>query len=162
MSVDRSQTSIKALAYQLAGNGGQYAYSRAKFALGLRPTVRPEAPHWSWPESRRAAVVFSADFELGWAWRYARTADPSALTRQKARQDRLNHSKLLALFDRYNVQSPGRLSATSSSNAATAPMRRYRDRHILSMPNGGSRLATGSMPIRGGIGLMLLTGVPPI
>jgi peptidoglycan/xylan/chitin deacetylase (PgdA/CDA1 family) len=91
------------LGYRMAGPSLQYRYSRAKFALGRRPSVASDRPAWRWPTPFRAAVVFSADFELGWAWRYARAGDPLALARDKARLEHANIPRLLRLFGEHNV-----------------------------------------------------------
>ena len=75
-----------------------------EFALGHRPWVNYAAvPSLRYPDDHRAALVISADFELGWGWRYARVADPPGLARQKARQGRRNLGWLLDVCDHYQL-----------------------------------------------------------
>jgi peptidoglycan/xylan/chitin deacetylase (PgdA/CDA1 family) len=78
-----------------------------RYATGLLPRVDPVTftNQAAWlPVDKRAAVVISADLELGWAWRYERTAsDPQALALRMAEQTRCNLPRLLELFDDYEV-----------------------------------------------------------
>jgi len=75
--------------------------------MGMLPRVGspPAPPIAGYPDARRAAVVFSADLELAWAWRYSKSggADPLADARRRARAARRNMPALLTLFDRYRV-----------------------------------------------------------
>src|SRR4051794_17974904 len=79
--------------------------SKVSLAAGLRPRVsRDPKPRLPFPDGRRAALVVSADLELAWAWRYARSApDPSALAHRRAVQGRRNMPVLLDLCDRFDV-----------------------------------------------------------
>lgn len=53
------------------------------------------------PEGRRAALIFSADFELAWAWRYA--ASGSGSPDVIGLRGRRNVPTVLDVFGRYNV-----------------------------------------------------------
>ena len=51
------------------------------------------------PEGRRGAMVFSADFEMAWAWRYSKS--PPAPAEEMGLKERRNVPRLLELFDQY-------------------------------------------------------------
>lgn len=56
------------------------------------------------PSPYRAALVISADFELGWAYRYGRfTTDTGLKVRKATEQTRRNLPALLKLFDHYEI-----------------------------------------------------------
>jgi len=48
----------------------------------------------------QGGMVISADFELGWAWRYSKT---NRYPDKMAAQARLNFPKIIALLDKYNI-----------------------------------------------------------
>lgn len=80
--------------------------SRAGYALGLRPRVNRDRPAGiTYPEPYRAAIVFTADLELAWAWRFAKcgATDPLAYALRRADQTRRNFPDLLGLFDESDV-----------------------------------------------------------
>ena len=85
----------------------QAGIGRLRYSTGLFPRVNPLAfsSQGAWlPVGKRAAVVISADLELGWAWRYARNVrDPLALALRMAERTRRNLPRLLELFDDYEV-----------------------------------------------------------
>jgi hypothetical protein len=56
-----------------------------------------------YPEDRKAAVVIVADFELAWAWRYARILSPLEEAHRKAANGRRNVLALLDLCDTYAI-----------------------------------------------------------
>jgi peptidoglycan/xylan/chitin deacetylase (PgdA/CDA1 family) len=75
------------------------------FFLGRNP--RPEKRK-DWrkfvPEPYRSVVIISADFELAWAWRYSKgSTDPLPQSLRKAKTERINVPKILALCDQYNI-----------------------------------------------------------
>lgn len=82
---------------------------RTRYRCALLPRVNPASTTstevtCSSTIARRAYIVVSADLELAWAWRYAKSAlDPLVYATHKAEQSRRNFSTLLALFDRYGV-----------------------------------------------------------
>jgi hypothetical protein len=78
---------------------------RIRYRLDLLPRVDPASAGKAWfPRPARAALVISADLELGWAWRYVRgVADPLELARLAARRTRENFPTLLDLFDRFET-----------------------------------------------------------
>lgn len=91
--------------YDLAGPQLQATGDRFRYAAGLLPRVDPSVADCNWlPGPYRSALVISADFELGWAWRYSRgVVDPLAEARKAAQQTRRNMPNLLKLFDDFNV-----------------------------------------------------------
>lgn len=99
------QISLKKRVYELIGPYFQATVDHLRYATGLLPRVDPTINWHEWlPKPYRSALVISADFELGWAWRYARgIIDPLIEARNAAQQTRSNLPDLLELFDRYNV-----------------------------------------------------------
>ena len=80
--------------------------SKLNFALGRNPHIekRPKDYRKFIPESYKAVVTITADFELAWAWRYAKGFKDSYRTAtDKARQARRNIPKILELCDQYNI-----------------------------------------------------------
>lgn len=79
--------------------------SKLNFALGRNPRVEQCDDYQRFvPESYKAVFTLSADFELAWAWRFAKGfADPLQAALQKAQQARRNMPKLVALCDQYQV-----------------------------------------------------------
>lgn len=56
------------------------------------------------PEPYKAVLIVSADFELAWAWRYAKSRDdPKEIATRYAMVARENIPKILALCDRYDI-----------------------------------------------------------
>ena len=96
---------LKAALRAALGERGRALVTRASWALGRRPHVNRAAAHaLRFPGGRRAALVLSADFELAWAWRYARgLADPVGFARRRAQQGRRNMRPLLELCDRFEL-----------------------------------------------------------
>lgn len=78
---------------------------RFRFKIGLLPRITHGVSDREWlPHPYRAAMVISADLELGWAFRYAHRATPTSLTvRHVSDQTRRNIPSLIALFDRYEM-----------------------------------------------------------
>ncbi|NVO21369.1 MAG: polysaccharide deacetylase family protein [Bacteroidetes bacterium] len=75
------------------------------FYLGRNPRLQKKADWRSFiPQPYKAVVILSSDFELAWAWQYAkRSKDPLQLAIQKAKQERENMPRLLKLCDEYNI-----------------------------------------------------------
>ncbi len=69
------------------------------------PAIVPEKNWRSFiKEPYEAVVIFSADFELAWAWRYTKSSpDPLKKTLDKARTERENMPLILDLCDRYKI-----------------------------------------------------------
>lgn len=56
------------------------------------------------PNGEKGGMIISADFELAWAWRYAKNyQDPLSVALKMARQARDNFPHLINLFDTYSV-----------------------------------------------------------
>lgn len=56
------------------------------------------------PEQYKAVVILSADFELAWAWRYTKSStSPLKKSIEKAKTERENMPKILALCDRFHI-----------------------------------------------------------
>jgi hypothetical protein len=95
---------VRAAARRTLGDRGRAFVRRAELATGLRPRVNQRLAHTaSFPENRKAAVVIVADFELAWAWRYARMRSPLAEAHRKAANGRRNVQALLDLCDTYGI-----------------------------------------------------------
>ena len=80
---------------------------QAKFMLGIRPSFA-SIPDVVYPEGKRGALILNADFELAWAWMWAKGfpaphTDAGQWGLAKAKQDRLNVPKMLELLDQYGV-----------------------------------------------------------
>ena len=70
--------------------------TKALYDLGLKPTVNKEAKSFL----KKGIVVFSGDFELSWAWRYAKG---SVNYLEKGRLERKNVPEILELLDFYHI-----------------------------------------------------------
>lgn len=81
----------------------------ARFAFRRPPEIKVESPSapetvGRIPEPYRGALVFSADFEMAWAWRYAKPFDdPVRAGREMAQATRRNLPGILDACDRYDV-----------------------------------------------------------
>lgn len=84
---------------------GKAWLSRASFLMGRTPRVESRADFRRFiPAPFRSVLLISADFELAWGPRYAKSAgDPLAFALQKARQERANISPILALTEKYGI-----------------------------------------------------------
>lgn len=91
--------------YRLTSPDQKVLIDRLRFQIGMLPRVTLGDIGRDWlPSPYRAALVISADLELGWAYRYARsTMDIQMQIRQVAEQTRRNIPTLLELFDRYET-----------------------------------------------------------
>jgi peptidoglycan/xylan/chitin deacetylase (PgdA/CDA1 family) len=91
--------------YRQGSPGQKVLADRLRFQIGMLPRVTQGVIGRDWlPNPYRAALVISADFELGWAYRYARPiADTQRQIRQVAEQTRRNLPALLEIFDRYET-----------------------------------------------------------
>lgn len=80
--------------------------SKLNFAIGRNPNIekRPQDYRKYIPEPYKAVVTITADFELAWAWRYAKGfKDSYQAAIDKARRARQNIPKILELCDQYNI-----------------------------------------------------------
>lgn len=56
------------------------------------------------PEPYNGVVIISADFELAWAWRYAKSSDdPLKVSYEKAKRERYNIPIILELSEKYQI-----------------------------------------------------------
>lgn len=79
--------------------------SKLNFALGRNPTIEQCEDFRQYvPEPYKAVFTLSADFELAWAWRFAKGfADPLQGALTKARLARRNMPDIISLCDRFEV-----------------------------------------------------------
>lgn len=79
--------------------------SKLNFALGRNPKVEKRKDWRKYvPEPYKAVFTLSADFELAWAWRFAKAAaDPLTFALQKARLARRNMPEIITLCEEYNI-----------------------------------------------------------
>jgi peptidoglycan/xylan/chitin deacetylase (PgdA/CDA1 family) len=79
--------------------------SKIKFGLGLSPIIEKSSDFRKFiAEPYSSAVLISADFELAWAWRYAKRFENAFYgVLQMARQERENLPGILALCEQYNI-----------------------------------------------------------
>lgn len=73
------------------------ALTRLLVETGLKPKVNRQAES----PFKKAIVVFSADFEMAWAFRYSKTRQSEAV--KKGLEERKNIPVLLVLFQKYNI-----------------------------------------------------------
>ncbi len=90
--------------YDLLSPQFQSIVDQMRYRLNLLPRVDPSAISSDWlPKPYKAALVISADFEMGWAWRYTRSENAATLAMEAAVQTRKNFPALIELFDRYEI-----------------------------------------------------------
>ena len=92
--------------YSLLGARNQMLLDRLRYRFGLLPRINSgRFARVPYPQSHKACLLVSADFELAWGWRYAKCGAPESLTYalRRANQARRNIPHLLALFDRFDV-----------------------------------------------------------
>ncbi len=75
--------------------------SYLEFTLEGAPAVRHEGPVHSVQRLGRGAVTFSIDFELSWAWQYARVHNESFVA--KGLREREQVADLISQFERYHI-----------------------------------------------------------
>ncbi len=86
--------------YALSGPLLQSFHLRLLYYLKQRPRVSGARGL----KSSKAPIVFWADFELAWAWRYSKSGKSRHdYAVERARRARRNFPLLLELFDRYNI-----------------------------------------------------------
>lgn len=79
-------------------------FSKLKFNLGLSPIIDKRGNLREFiPEPYKTVVLISADFELAWAWQWAKVENPLSFALQKATLCRHNFPKILLLCDRFNI-----------------------------------------------------------
>lgn len=77
----------------------------ANFRLGRNPVVKKV---YAWekfiPKPYKCVLTISADFELAWAWRYAKcAADPYEFSKKMAQQERENIPRILELCEKNHI-----------------------------------------------------------
>jgi peptidoglycan/xylan/chitin deacetylase (PgdA/CDA1 family) len=80
--------------------------SKLKFSIGLTPEIEGNSDKKKLfiPEKYKSVLLISADFELAWAWQFAKySADPLALSIDKARLERKNIPQIVKLCEKYNI-----------------------------------------------------------
>jgi len=78
--------------------------SKLKFAIGKSPVVEFSPDYTKFiPPPYKAVVVISADFELAWAWQWAKVKDPLRLANEKAMLSRENIPKILNLCEEFQI-----------------------------------------------------------
>lgn len=79
--------------------------SKLNFALGRNPKILKRADWRRYvPEPYKSVLLISADFELAWAWQYAKSlADPVNEAKKLALRERENIPGILELCDTYNI-----------------------------------------------------------
>ncbi len=78
---------------------------RINFELKRNPRIEKKT-NWKKfiPHSYQSVLLIQADFELAWAWRYAKNSDnPLALAYQKAKLERENIPLILTYCEKYNI-----------------------------------------------------------
>ena len=78
--------------------------SKINFSLGQNPKIEK---HKEWrkfiPAPYKTVILISADFELAWAWQYAKAQNSYQLAVEKAKQARQNIPKTFSLCNTYNI-----------------------------------------------------------
>ena len=79
--------------------------SKLNFALGRNPKILKSVDWRRYvPEPYKSVLLISADFELAWAWQYAKTlANPVKEAKTMALRERENIPLILELCDTYNI-----------------------------------------------------------
>jgi hypothetical protein len=96
-------------------------------------------------------VVFSADFEMAWAFRYSKTLASKAV--EIGLKERENVPTLLDLFDKYQIPATWAtvghlfLNECSSRTNRELLILKFQDRHILKILIGSSIQVTGTIMI---------------
>ncbi len=84
----------------------QSLLSQIVFQFSGKPFVQKDqiSSNEKFPGKEKGGMIISADFELGWAWRYAKNySNPHEVALKMAKQARKNFPVLLELFDKYNI-----------------------------------------------------------
>lgn len=79
--------------------------NKLNFVLGRNPVIAKK-PEWRRfiPNPYEAVLLISADFELAWAWQYAKCANGKLdYALEKARMERKNIPELIRLCDEYSI-----------------------------------------------------------
>ena len=71
--------------------------SKQVFAIGLKPSINKSKKS----PFKKGIIVFSADFEMAWAFRYSKTLKNKAV--EIGLQERENFTKLLMLFEKHKI-----------------------------------------------------------
>lgn len=77
--------------------------SQWSFKLSGKPFVRKDSIHieQKFPNGEKGGFIMSADFELGWAWRYSKT---NPYPEKMAEQARKNFPRIIELLELHNIQ----------------------------------------------------------
>lgn len=84
----------------------QAQLSQLVFKFSGKPFVKKDeiTIDQKFPNGGKGGMVISADFELAWAWRYAKSFDdPLEIALKMARQARKNFPVLIEIFEKYNA-----------------------------------------------------------
>jgi peptidoglycan/xylan/chitin deacetylase (PgdA/CDA1 family) len=76
--------------------------NKVVFLLKGKPTVKPDNidPAKKFPHGEKGGLIISADFEMAWAWRYAKTGSDYL---KKGQKERKNFPKIIDILEKYNV-----------------------------------------------------------
>ncbi len=76
--------------------------SKIAFILGNKPVVRTDGldPIKKFPNQKKGGLIISADFEMAWAWRYAKTGDDPL---QKGRAEREHFPLIIKILEKYDI-----------------------------------------------------------
>ena len=79
--------------------------SRINFRLHRNPVIDRTRSGCPWiPEKYKTVLLISADFELAWAWRYAKCfSNPLGHALGTAKRERQNIPAIIALCEKYNI-----------------------------------------------------------
>ncbi|MCB9274502.1 MAG: polysaccharide deacetylase family protein [Lewinellaceae bacterium] len=79
--------------------------SKINFLIGRNPIIeKAEGPRRFIPEGYQSVVLISADFELAWAWRYAKNGgDALTMALSKARTERDNIPAIVDICETFNI-----------------------------------------------------------
>jgi len=79
--------------------------SKIKFKIGLDPKIEKTDDYEKYiPDSYKSVLIFYADFELAWAWRYSKALiNNKKEVRKIALNERENASKIIELCELYNI-----------------------------------------------------------
>ncbi|RJQ27644.1 polysaccharide deacetylase [Candidatus Parcubacteria bacterium] len=83
----------------------KHNFNKINFFFGRNPRVEKRSDWKKFiPNSYKAVVTITADFELAWGWRYSKSStNPLKKAIQKARLERENIPKILQLSEEFNI-----------------------------------------------------------
>jgi len=76
--------------------------TKIAFILGKKPFAQTDDvdPLKKFPNSEKGGLIISADFEMAWAWRYAKTKDDPL---QKGQAERRNFPHIIKVLEEYDI-----------------------------------------------------------